>query len=283
MGKKMKKNQNLENSKTMAINANKKSNKLSKTMKKKNKTEVQNPKVARKGVKNQKSPKNKSGKSKKQHKKKGRSLSEDVFALGGDEEDLALIADVDDHEEEGDEAGPSVAVQELEDLDGSFSAQARKELEAFIQSLGLDKKFEQGMPKEEEHEEAHTEEESSDDEQDEKNEVQVDEVSSSTTNNEEVESSIQITNFHFVKDQPQRKHCLFKPGQKWHSVLETTDEEEETMISEYWLAKLQKYADSLFTQECVNFQRQQKTTKDSEMSYVNTVLKSGALKDKISA
>ncbi len=225
--------------------------------------------------------------------KKGSSANEDqlreaIRQLGGDEdEDLRLIQGLDDDQE----------VEEEEKKD--FSVEARKELEAFIKNLGLDKKFEEA--EEETEEEDSMEEESTEEvedsskeeeedesgEDEEEDQVQVEEVSSSTgggaaANDDEKGAS--TPNFHFLKTKPTRTHCLVKtsPTDKWHSLLPLSD---NGGTSGYWLSKLEKYAESLLELEKENFDKKQKSraNTDSELAYVQTVLKSGSLGDKISA
>jgi ribosome biogenesis protein MAK21 len=230
-------------------------------------------------------------------------LRQEVLALGGDEEDLELIKDV--------EAGGG-----KEDKDESFSAKARQELEDFIKNLGLDKKFRQEQIVQEEEEEEEEEEEdreddemedaSADDEHDgddtkddgdleEKKEekkpsmaVQVEEVSSST--NDQIHEGGKKDKktdheFNFLKDKTGRQFCLIKsPSQPWHTILPDCHQDDFEKTSVYWLSKLEKYAAALMEQECQNFQKnRQKGIQRSEMGFIDTVLKSGAVGDRISA
>ncbi len=251
------------------------------------------------------------------------SLRAEVFALGGDEEDLRIIGEDEEGEEgQGDRGGQG------QDL-GQFSAQARKELEDLVKSLGLDKKFREGMPDikkeqqdeaeeeeaevvEEEDSSSEEEEEEQDDEasdEEEEEAVQVEEISSSTTSTskdkkikiktevksepaqESSSSSSANPQFHFLKEKPERSHCLVKAGGgKWTELIPSGCHEGDfEPTSAYWITKLEKHAAAALELECLNHAAKKKkgdkssSSSSSEMAYIDTVLKSGALGDKISA
>ncbi len=233
-------------------------------------------------------------------------LRKEVFALGGDEEDLRLIQEADQTPKDRMGAAKPKEVVTAEE----FSAQARRELEDLIKNLGLDKKFKEGVSKDEGDEEEGGDDfevaESSDDES-----VQVDEVSSTTVAEEEKEApegqeqggadrptkrgkdgdsdsdaKRRGPEYHFLKERPSRKHCVVKTqaGSKWFEILPDCHGGEWEAASSYWVPKLEKYAGVALELECHNFQAaSQRGASKSEMGYINSVLKSGAVGDKVSA
>ena len=218
-----------------------------------------------------------------------------IRELGGDEEeDVALVSGVDG----GDEG------QQEEEKE--FTVEARKELESFIKGLGLDKKFRQNLVVEDGTEGQNVNGHGDDDTE----HVQVEEVQSNKDDREKVADeddpdrgpkmtgkSAFKTNFlkDIVKSQPSRSGCLVKTSrsEKWHHQLvpeenDSGDEVDSEKTSEYWVSKLEKYAEQLLSLEAENHKRksnQRKSRSDDETdpAYLETVLKSGALGDKISA
>jgi len=197
-------------------------------------------------------------------------LRSEILALGGDEDDLQLIKDAEE-------------IGQGQSQDESFSEKARRELEDFVKSLGLDEKFREQHVVQDNFEvagESEDDEVDDDEEDEEKPAVQVEEVSSSTADKEPVRPE-----FHFLKDKSQRQHLLVKTGgQHWHQVLPDCHEGDFAPTSQYWRAKLEKYAAAALDAECQNYRHMnQKGARKSEMGYIDTVLKSGAVGDKISA
>lgn len=96
-------------------------------------------------------------------------------------------------------------------------------------------------------------------------------------------------NFHFLKTKPARPHCLVKTNamDKWHAIINEGDSSGSTIKSQYWLPKLEKYAEQLVNLEVENHRSKKRFKKDhgadSEAAYLETVLRSGALGDKLSA
>ena len=75
---------------------------------------------------------------------------------------------------------------------------------------------------------------------------------------------------------------MFKSGSKWFEISpisEVSPEDLET--KDYWLTKVESYAQKLYQCEIDNFNKISKT--NTEKQWLNTVLKSGVLTDKISA
>ena len=90
----------------------------------------------------------------------------------------------------------------------------------------------------------------------------------------------------FLKDTSthNRPQCLVKSalsGDKWYNVLSYDIEDEDIEDNEYWVSKIQAYAQKLLDNETSNYSKSNKN--DTEKQWLNTVLKSGTLTDKISA
>ena len=90
----------------------------------------------------------------------------------------------------------------------------------------------------------------------------------------------------FLKDTSthNRPQCLVKSalsGDKWYNVLSYDIEDEDIEDNEYWVSKIQAYAQKLLDNETSNYSNSNKN--DTEKQWLNTVLKSGTLTDKISA
>ena len=88
--------------------------------------------------------------------------------------------------------------------------------------------------------------------------------------------------YEFLKATSNRSLPLIKSGSKWFDispVAEVSAEEIET--KDYWLNKIETYTNKLYQCEIDNFLKLSKS--NTEKQWLNTVLKSGVLTDKISA
>ena len=88
--------------------------------------------------------------------------------------------------------------------------------------------------------------------------------------------------YEFLKSTSNRSLPLIKSGSKWFEispVAEVSAEELET--KDYWLNKIETYTNKLYQCEIDNFLKVSKS--NTEKQWLNTVLKSGVLTDKISA
>lgn len=97
-----------------------------------------------------------------------------------------------------------------------------------------------------------------------------------------------MADYGFLKDQPnvQRSQILIKSslaGSKWYEISKVNEIDEETDVesNDYWVTKIQAYAEKLLENEVQNHVKVSKN--DNEKQWLNTVLKSGVLTDKISA
>ena len=83
-----------------------------------------------------------------------------------------------------------------------------------------------------------------------------------------------------------RPHCVVKSSSdKWHALTPEQPTDSQDRTPDYWLAKITAYAEAVMTKEIQNYQEASKKnlSKDSERGWLETVLRSGALGDKISA
>lgn len=221
-------------------------------------------------------------------------LKKAVLDLGGDEKDMDLLEEVPPTDDE-------ILEEETEKNSEDFSLAARKELEAFIKNLGLDKKFqnvpdaeinepddESDAPDDDDDEEEESVDESEPEDQD---QVQVGEVSSTTSNLPEESPKASQTQksgpeFHFLKEKPERSHCVVKSNEKWFDMFDISEEDLANVSAtpDYWMPKLEKFAGLLLELEVENHKAMKaKGAKRSEANWLQTVLQSGALGDKISA
>ena len=112
------------------------------------------------------------------------------------------------------------------------------------------------------------------------------------TKDEKMNDSIDLT---FLKSFQEHKKCIIKPnGSKWFEIDDATgfDEQSEQNkggtidddLSGYWLEKIQQYAEKVYVREMeifINMNSDKNVS--SEKAWINMVLKSGTLPDKMSA
>jgi len=98
----------------------------------------------------------------------------------------------------------------------------------------------------------------------------------------------------FVKEaRKERTNCLLRPksGEPWYEIVEkksaadqNEDGDDGLETSQYWLMKIEKFAKKLLDEEVANFGNNSKESKKTtEKRFIETVLRSGTLNDKISA
>ena len=90
----------------------------------------------------------------------------------------------------------------------------------------------------------------------------------------------------FLKDTStqNRPQCLVKSalsGDKWYNILTYDIADEDIEENDYWVTKIKNYAEKLLENEAKNYEKSNKN--NTEKQWLNTVLKSGTLTDKISA
>jgi len=218
-----------------------------------------------------------------------------VKKLGGDKSDLDLLSGVD-------KAAPTAAEEE-------FGAEKEDELKDFLKSLGFDKVKKDSFivsdkdypddtsDEEEEMQEESVERRTKNQSDDDDGGVQDNEISSTTPEKSPEEKDDDDDDdhhppenlkpeFYFVKNPPpERSHTIVKTGDPWHSVLNHEPATEEDMkVAKYWLPRLEKFATTVWDRDVENYKKESgKGSKKSETQWINTVLKSGTLNDKMSA
>merc|ERR1719391_987805 len=94
--------------------------------------------------------------------------------------------------------------------------------------------------------------------------------------------------FHFLKEPASRKHSVIKTseGSKWYEVVSScpASTQLEMQRNKYWLPKLEKYTAAAMEMEIENYKASSmKGARKSERQWLETVLKSGTMTDKMSA
>ena len=199
--------------------------------------------------------------------------------LGGDEEDLRLVGDINGSDN-------------AEDI----STEAEDELKSLLKTLNFKKfKLEDFVVKdadvtaseEEAKDKTAKEEEVKKEEEEVKEEIKEEEV-------EESENLLpdsvtkRGSEFHFLKDPALRKHSVIKTseGTKWYKVANScpASTQLEMQRNKYWLPKLEKYTSAAMEMEIENYKASSmKGARKSERQWLETVLKSGTMTDKMSA
>jgi len=204
-----------------------------------------------------------------------------IKELGGDESDIKLLSEIPN------EAGN----------DENFDKNKESELKSFIESLGISKAKKDAFVVSDTKYTEDDEEPMSDEDVDQSNDttedIQDNEISSTTPtgersptpDEEEDEGGEKKINFHFVKDVPDRNYCVIKTGEKWTTLISSDiEQKEDSSFSKYWVPKLEKYTKTVWDQDIENYKKTSaKGAKKSETQWINTVLKSGTLNDKMSA
>ena len=207
------------------------------------------------------------------------SLTLDILKqLGGDEEDLRLVEDI-------------KGSDNAEDI----STEAENELKSLLKSLNF-KKF-----KPEDFVVKDAEVTESEEAKDKAKEVPLEEVKKEEEVKEEVkEEEVEEGNllpdsvtkrgseFHFLKEPASRKHSVIKTseGTKWYEVVSScpASTQLEMQRNKYWLPKLEKYTSAAMDMEIENYKAtSMKGARKSERQWLETVLKSGTMTDKMSA
>jgi len=198
-----------------------------------------------------------------------------IKELGGTEEDLKLCEEIEGKVEA--EALDVKGQQELKKLISSLN------LQQFSASQFLpDEEFEK---KEQEEQEKQTKEENK------KAENKTKETKNEKSEDDEVKLEIDADapnrpEFHFIKDFTTRKNPIINKEEKWYTNLPDVESKSTGKAGKlsYWLPKLRKYAEKVMEQELENFSSSERSgANKSDAVWLQTVLKSGTLTDKLSA
>ena len=200
--------------------------------------------------------------------------------LGGNEEDLKLVEDINGSDN-------------AEDI----STEAENELKSLLKSLNF-KKFRPEDFVVKDVDVTENNENSSD------TKVKVKEGPSVEVKEEEVKEEIKEeeeesnllpdsvtkrgSEFHFLKDPCSRKHTVVKTseGTKWFELVSTcpASTQLEMQRNKYWLPKFEKFTAAAMELEVENYKASgMKGARKSERQWLETVLKSGTMTDKMSA
>ncbi|KAK4166707.1 putative ribosome biogenesis protein [Cladorrhinum sp. PSN259] len=197
-------------------------------------------------------------------------LLDEILALGGDEDDLDLVANIDSDNEESSEPKPKPAQE------ATVDESLRNELAQFASALGFQKlraQVEDVATDEEESEVSEVEDEQEeDDEEDE--------------NMEDVEEEVQTASAPPPPEPRQGKKgkLIFEPRPDWHGV--STDSLPSTIPDnarpQYAsVANLKAYAQSLLDEDSAAYSAIQASS--STQKFMSTIMSSGTLSDKVSA
>ena len=208
-----------------------------------------------------------------------------VKELGGTEDDMKLIDDIEGKDD-------------TEDI----SKETKSELEKLISSLNFSKYSAESLTVKDvevENDDVKKENTSKSKDTSIDKKIQDNEISSSSDNlpkpadaandddsDEEVApEGLSTHTFSFLKDKNlKRTHCVVKSGDKWYNSVEEQQEQEGEESNNYWIAKLEKYTKIIMEKDIENYKKaSQKGSKKSESAWIQTVLKSGTLNDKFSA
>ncbi|KAL2257075.1 hypothetical protein VTK26DRAFT_693 [Humicola hyalothermophila] len=209
-------------------------------------------------------------------------LLDEILALGGDREDLELVADVDSGNEGGDAPKPKAPTETA--LDKSL----REELAQFASSLGFHKLQADEDP---DTDEDRVEEDSGEGEDVDDAAFTQDEESDSETgedNNVQLAGEAEDdTAAPLPQETPrgsQAGKLIFEPRPDWHGLsldgLSSTVPQNPKQYSAS-VANLKAYADTLLEEDSSNYLAMQSSS--SAQKFMSTIMSSGTLSDKVSA
>ncbi|KAH6845163.1 CBF/Mak21 family-domain-containing protein, partial [Chaetomium sp. MPI-CAGE-AT-0009] len=204
-------------------------------------------------------------------KKETNALLDEILALGGDEDDLELVANVDSGDEGGEAPRPKVSSEPV--VDKSL----RDELAQFASSLGFSKFQDNEDPATDEESEAAEEsdapeEEASSEDEEEEEEVVEKEISKTVTQPQE------------VRQGKQSGKLIFEPRSDWHGLSldglssRATNDSRPHPAS---ISNLKAYAEKLLEEDSSSYHA--KRASSSTQKFMSTIMSSGTLSDKVSA
>ncbi|KAK3945237.1 ribosome biogenesis protein MAK21 [Diplogelasinospora grovesii] len=192
------------------------------------------------------------------------SLLEEILALGGDEADLELVANVDSGNEDGDTPKPKTP------LDAPIDQAFQDELANFASTLGF-QKIQQD-------EDLDTEEEAED--------IEETRAGESEDEDEHEPEEPETTTAGAQKETRSKNagKLMFEPRSDWYAVnTERLPSSVPDDIKQYSssIANLKSYADSLLEEDSATYGAMQAST--STQRFMSTIMSSGTLSDKVSA
>jgi ribosome biogenesis protein MAK21 len=217
-------------------------------------------------------------------------LLEEIRALGGDENDLELIANVDSDAEEGE--GPNKAKDAEEEVDDKF----KSELAKFAASLGLEKLRQEVEEESEAEDEAgeaaepDEEEEEAEEEDEEEQQppapLERPEPPAREERNKDVHGKLvskPLSNLSLWPDQYVNVDQMFEPRPDWHAFIENlpAPSSEEVKHLSTIITNLKAHAKSLLEEDAAAYQKSQASS--STRKFMSTIMSSGTMSDKVSA
>ncbi|KAK3485043.1 CBF/Mak21 family-domain-containing protein [Neurospora hispaniola] len=214
-------------------------------------------------------------------------LLEEILALGGDEDDLELVANVDSDNEEG--PGMKSASAPEKSLDKSF----HDELAKFALSLGF-----QNIPREDDLESVSSENPVDEEQDDEDDEEEEDDDAEQTKQDDSqdqeqplaipatVKSESTTTTVQDTLRGKQGKNKLgFEPRPDWHALdlegLPAFTPSADVRQYSSAIANLKAYAEALLKEDAARYSALQASS--STQKFMSTIMSSGTLSDKVSA
>ncbi|KAJ4399298.1 RNA-binding ribosome biosynthesis protein mak21 [Neurospora sp. IMI 360204] len=209
-------------------------------------------------------------------------LLEEILALGGDEDDLELVANIDSDNEDG--PGTTSASAPEKSLDKSF----QDELAKFALSLGF-----QNIPREDDLESVSSED-PVDEEEDEEEEEEAEQRKQDDSQDQEQPQAIPATvksesTTTTVQDTPRGKQgknkLVFEPRPDWHGLnlegLPAFTPSADVRQYSSAIASLKAYAEALLKEDAARYSALQASS--STQKFMSTIMSSGTLSDKVSA
>ncbi|KAK3947503.1 CBF/Mak21 family-domain-containing protein [Pseudoneurospora amorphoporcata] len=208
-------------------------------------------------------------------------LLEEILALGGDEDDLELVANIDSDNEDG--PGTKSASAPEKSLDKSF----QDELAKFALSLGF-----QNIPREDDLESVSSEDpvdEEEDEEEEEEAEQSKQDDNQDQKQPQEIPTTVKSESTTAVQDAPREKQgknkLVFEPRPDWHGlILESLPAFTPSAdVRQYAsaIASLKAYAEALLKEDAAKYSALQASS--STQKFMSTIMSSGTLSDKVSA
>ncbi|KAH7635169.1 CBF/Mak21 family-domain-containing protein [Sordaria sp. MPI-SDFR-AT-0083] len=209
-------------------------------------------------------------------------LLEEILALGGDEDDLELVANIDSDNEDG--PGTKSASAPEKSLDKSF----QDELAKFALSLGF-----QNIPREDDLESVSSEgpvdEEQDDDDEEEEIEQSKQDDSQGQEQPQATPAMVKSESTTTVQDAPRGKQgknkLVFEPRPDWHGLnlegLPAFTPSADVRQYASAIASLKAYAEALLKEDAAKYSALQASS--STQKFMSTIMSSGTLSDKVSA
>ncbi|KAH8905094.1 CBF-domain-containing protein [Coniochaeta sp. PMI_546] len=199
-------------------------------------------------------------------------LLEEIRALGGDENDLELIENVDSDAEEGD--GSKQAKDTEAEVDDIF----KNELAKFAASLGLEKLRQEVEAESEADEEEEEVEEPEADAEEEVEEDEEEEEPQQPARQERLEAPAREE-----RNKDKNGKLMFEPRPDWHAFTENlpAPSSEETKHLTSIITNLKAHAKTLLEEDAAAYQKSQASS--STRKFMSTIMSSGTMSDKVSA